>query len=45
MKHTFFARLAALLLALCLLLGLSPALAAKVIEVYAADYPVTEEGW
>lgn len=45
MKRSFLARLSALLLALILLFGLSPALAAKVIEICAADYPVTEEGW
>ncbi|MBR6570566.1 MAG: hypothetical protein IKK75_08945 [Clostridia bacterium] len=45
MKRSFFARLVSLLLALILLLGLSPALAARVIEIYAAEYPVTEDGW
>lgn len=44
-KRSFFARLLALLAALVMLLGLSPALAAKVIELYAADYPVTRDGW
>ena len=44
-KRSFLARLTALLLALVMLLGLSPALAAKVIELYAADYPVTRDGW
>ena len=44
-KRSFFARLSALLLALALLFSFSPALAAKIIEVYAADYPVTEDGW
>ena len=45
MKRSFFAKLLAMLLALSLLLGLSPALAARVIELYAADYPVTRDGW
>lgn len=45
MKRSFFARLSALLLALILLLSAVPALAAKVIEVYAPDYPVTADGW
>ncbi len=44
-KRSFFARLSALLLVLALLFSFSPALAAKIIEVYAADYPVTEDGW
>ena len=44
-KRSFLARLTALLLALVMLLGLSPALAARVIELYAADYPVTRDGW
>ena len=45
MKKTLFARLGALLLALLLVFSAIPALAAKVIEVYASEYPVTEDGW
>lgn len=45
MKRSILARLSALLLALTLLFTAAPALAAGVIEVYAADYPVTEDGW
>ena len=45
MKRSFLARLSALLLALMMLFAAVPALAAKVIEVYAAEYPVTEDGW
>lgn len=45
MKHSFLRRLSALLLTLVLLVSAIPALAAKVIEISAADYPVTEDGW
>ena len=45
MKRSFLARLSALLLALIMLFAAIPALAEKVIEVYAAQYPVTEDGW
>ena len=45
MKRSFFARLSALLLALLMLFSAVPALAAKVIEVYASEYPVVEDGW
>jgi len=44
-KRSFFARLSALLLALILIFSAVPTLAAKVIEVNAAEYPVTEDGW
>lgn len=45
MKHSFLRRLSALLVALLLLASAIPALAAKIIEISAADYPVTEDGW
>ncbi len=45
MKRSICARLSALLLAIVMLLAAVPALAAKVIEVSAAEYPVTEDGW
>ncbi len=45
MKRSFLARLSALLLALLMLFAAVPALAEKIIEVYAAQYPVTEDGW
>jgi len=45
MNRSIFARLSALLLALIMLFAAIPALAEKVIEVYAAEYPVAEDGW
>lgn len=45
MKRSFLAKLSALLLALLMLLSAVPALAEKVIEVYASEYPVSEDGW
>ena len=45
MKRSVWTRLSALLLALILLFTAVPALAAKVIEVYAAEYPVEKDGW
>lgn len=45
MKRFFGVRLWALLLAIVLLFSAVPALAEKVIEVYAADYPVVKDGW
>ena len=45
MKRSLLARLSALLLALAMLFAAAPALAEKVIEVMAAQYPVTENGW
>lgn len=45
-KHAFLRSLLALALAAILLTGLLPAaLAEQVIQLSAADYPVTEDGW
>ena len=45
-KHSLFSRLTALLLAVLMLLGsVSFALAADIITLLAADYPVTQDGW
>ena len=47
MKHPILRRLLALVMALMMVLALTPALAAKakVITLSSADYPVTEDGW
>ena len=47
MKHPILRRLLALVMALMMVLSLTPALAAKakVITLSSADYPVTEDGW
>jgi len=47
MKHPIVRRLLALVMALMMVLALTPALAAKakVITLSSADYPVTEDGW
>ena len=45
MKRSFFMRLSALLLALLMIFAAVPALAEKIIEVYAAEHPVTQNGW
>ena len=47
MKHPVYCRLLALIMALAMMLALTPALAAKskVITLSSADYPVTEDGW
>ena len=45
MKHPVFRKLLALVMALMMLFSFSSALAAKVIKLSSADYPVEESGW
>ena len=45
MNRSVLRKIWALLAALVTLFAVIPSLAEKVIEVYAADYPVTQDGW